>query len=150
VWFLCYAQEVATVVARHHQWVAECCALALAFPQPCALGQLEPTTALSSCLSSATVSPVPSLLTASSLAAVSPVAVLPSLLPLQQVQPAPSNSPAAVAATVPPSAPRTPGIAEVAAPVVSSGSRHAHFEELGAAEGEDEELLWICLSHLTV
>jgi hypothetical protein len=73
---------------------------------------------------------------------------LPSLLPLRQVQPAPSNSPAAVAATVPPSAPRTPGIVEAAAPVALSGSRRAHFEELDAAEGEDEELPWICVSRL--
>ncbi|KAN0127813.1 hypothetical protein V8E53_014369 [Lactarius tabidus] len=120
VWFLRYAQE------------------------PHTLGRLELTTASSSCLSSATVSPVPSLLTAGLPAAVSPVAVLPSLLPLQQVQPAPSHSPAAVAAMVPPSAARTPGIADPAAPVALSGSRRAHFEEFGAAEGEDEELLWIC------
>ncbi|KAN0129529.1 hypothetical protein V8E53_012711 [Lactarius tabidus] len=144
VWFLRYAQEVATVVAGHRQQVAERRALALAFPQPRALGRLEPTTVLSSHLSSAAVSPVPSLLTAGSPAAVSPMAVLPSLLPLRQVQPAPSHSPAVVAATVLPSAPRTPGIADPAAPVASSGSRHAHFEEFGAAEGEDEELPWIC------
>jgi hypothetical protein len=136
-------------VAGHRQRVAECCALASAFPQPRALGRLDPTTASSSRLSSAAVSPVPSLLTAGSLAAVLPVAVLPSLLPLRQVQPAPSHSPAAVSATVLPSAPRTPGIADPAAPVALSGSRRAHFEEFGAAEGEDEELPWIRVSRLT-
>ncbi|KAN0136050.1 hypothetical protein V8E53_006211 [Lactarius tabidus] len=119
VWFLRYAQEVATVVAGH---------------------------SLSSHLSSAAVLPVLSLLTAGLLAVVLPVAVLPSLLPLRQVQPAPSNSPVAVAATVPPSAPQTPGITDPAAPVALSGSRRAHFKELGAVEGEDEELLWICES----
>ncbi|KAN0130494.1 hypothetical protein V8E53_011694 [Lactarius tabidus] len=143
VWFLRYAQEVATVVAGHRQQVAERRTLASAFPQPRALGRLEPMTASSSRLSSAAVSPVLSLLTAGLPAAVLPVAASPSLLPLRQVQPTPSHSPAAVATTVPPSAPRTPGIADPAAPVASSGSRRAHFEEFGAAEGEDEELPWI-------
>ncbi|KAN0139121.1 hypothetical protein V8E53_003123 [Lactarius tabidus] len=115
------------------------------------LGLCGPAAPLSSRLSSAAVSPVPSLLPAGSLAAVSPVAALPlaplpSLLPLRQVQPTPSNSPAAVATTVPPSAARTSVIVEVAATAASSGSRRAHFEDLDTAEGEDEELPWICLT----
>ncbi|KAN0139145.1 hypothetical protein V8E53_003034 [Lactarius tabidus] len=143
VWFLRYMQEVATAVAGYRQRAAEHRALVSSFPQPRTLAQLEPTTALSLHLSSAAVLPVPS-----SLAAGSPVAALPSmpsplLLPLQQVQPAPSNSPVAVAVTVPPSTPRTPVIVEVAVLVASSGSRRAHFEELDAVEGEDEELPWI-------
>jgi hypothetical protein len=97
------------------------------------------------------VSPVPSLLTASSPAVVSPVAALPlaplpSLLPLWLVQPTPSNSPAAVTATVLTSAPGATVVVRVVLSVVSSGSRHAHFAKLNAEKAKDKELPWIHVS----
>ncbi|KAN0140971.1 hypothetical protein V8E53_001415 [Lactarius tabidus] len=147
-WFLRYTQEVAAVVDGYRQQAAERRTPVSSFFQPCALpvvstirssaaglGLRGPAAPLSSRLSSAAVSPVPSLLPAGSLAA---------------VQPAPSNSPAVVALTVPPSAARTSVIVEAAATAASSGSRCAHFEDLEAAEGKDEELLWICISRLIV
>jgi hypothetical protein len=167
-WFLRYTQEVAAVVDGYRQRAAERRTPVSSFFQPRAspavstirssaagLGLRGPAAPSSSRLSSAAVSPVPSSLPAGSPAAVSPVAASPSapspsLLPLRQVQPAPSNSPAAVATTVPPSAPRTSVVVEAAAPVASSGSRRAHFEDLDAAEGEDEELPWIRVSRLIV
>ncbi|KAN0141636.1 hypothetical protein V8E53_000098 [Lactarius tabidus] len=160
-WFQRYTQEVAAVVDGYRQRAAERRTPVSSFFHPrtspavsticssaAGLGLRGPAAPSSSRLSSAAVSPVPSSLPASSPAAVSPVAASPSapspsLLPLRQVQPAPSNSPAAVATTVPPSAPRTSVVIEAAVPVASSGSRRAHFEDLDAAEGEDEELPWI-------
>lgn len=141
-------QEVTTIVDGYCQQAIERCAATFSLPRPHAPNLLELVAALSSHLSSAVVSPVPSLQTAGSPAVVSPVVMLPLLLPLQQVQPAPSKSPVAVAAMVPPSAPGTPVIVEVATSVASSGSRRAHFAELDAEDAKDEELPWICVSHL--
>jgi hypothetical protein len=177
-WFLRYTQEVATVVDGYYQQAAEQHNPVSSFFQPCALpavsticssaaglGLHGPAVPLSLHLSSAAVSPVLSSLTAGLPVAVLPVAVLPvavlpvavspsvplpPLLPLLHVQPALSNSPAAVAVTVLPSAPRTSVIVEAAVPVASSGFRCAHFKDLDAAEGEDKELPWIRVSFLIV
>jgi hypothetical protein len=157
-------QEVATIVDSYCQQAVEHCAPAMSFSQPCAppmastihssvtvLGLLKLAVPSSLHLSSAVVSPVPSLLTASSPAVVSPVAALPlaplpSLLPLWLVQPAPSNSPAAVTATVLTSAPGATVVVRVVLSVVSSGSRHAHFAKLNAEKAKDKELPWIHVS----